>query len=115
MTTKNLMDFKQILNHVRYDKPAWDIEVHEYGISFYLQVVFIEKGEEHKGRKWQLSRHMTETEIVRTAYKAILAAEEHEAAERFKYCGYAIYSPHMHIEGLLGNCKYLSMDERKKP
>ena len=52
------------------------------------------------GRKWMLSRFMCRTEIVRTAYKAYMAAIKHEAQEIFKYKNAAIYSPHFNVEVL---------------
>lgn len=53
-----------------------------------------------KGRKWMLSVHMTATEIVRTAYKAMLAAIEHEASELFRYRGQSIFNPHFDVDVL---------------
>jgi hypothetical protein len=54
-----------------------------------------------KGRKWLLSEHMLDGELVQTALKAVLTALEHEARERFKYRGVAIFSPHYDIEKLV--------------
>jgi hypothetical protein len=51
-------------------------------------------------RKWQLSYYMTSSEVVRTVWKAALAAEEHEAAEAFTYKGARIYHPHADLEAL---------------
>lgn len=48
-------------------------------------------------RKWMLSWHMTESEVVRTAYKAALAAEEHECSENFLFNGAMLFNPHMHL------------------
>lgn len=59
-----------------------------------------DKTTEWSGRKWRMSMHMTQSEIVQTALKAILAAEEHEARERFLYKGRAIFGPHMSVERL---------------
>jgi hypothetical protein len=52
-------------------------------------------------RKWLLSRHMTDGEIVQTAFKATLTALEHECRETFKYRGQAIFDPHYDIERLV--------------
>ncbi|WP_150526786.1 hypothetical protein [Roseibium sediminis] len=52
------------------------------------------------GRKWLLSEHMTEGEIVQTVFKAVLTAIEHEAREAFLYKGQAIFDPHYDIEKL---------------
>jgi hypothetical protein len=54
-----------------------------------------------RGRKWMLSEHMTDGEIVQTAFMAVLAAQEHEAREQFKYRGAAILDPHYDIERLV--------------
>lgn len=72
----------------------------------YLQWIFnapdLNTGEleEQRCRKWQLSYHMTQSELVRTAFKAALAAEEHEASEAFKYKGAMIYDPHLSLDDL---------------
>lgn len=52
-------------------------------------------------RKWFLSRHMTDGEIIQTVFKACLTAQEHEIRERFLYKGAAIFDPHYDIEKLV--------------
>lgn len=52
-------------------------------------------------RKWQLSKWMVPTEIVRTCHKAVQAAVEHEADECFMYKGKRIFSPHIDTEAML--------------
>lgn len=52
------------------------------------------------GRKWRISMHMTDGEMVQTALKAVLTAEEHEARERFLYLGRAIFGPHLSVAQL---------------
>lgn len=56
------------------------------------------------GRKWLLSPHMTRTEVVQTALKAVLASVEHEAREHFRYKDQAIYSPHYCVDWLVSLC-----------
>lgn len=58
------------------------------------------------GRKWHLSEHMTRSEVVQTALMAVLAAEEHEARERFRYKGRAIFGPHFSVEALVDMAGY---------
>ena len=53
------------------------------------------------GRKWRLSKHMTDGEIVQTALLACLSASEHEIREQFKYKGESIFDPHYDIEQLV--------------
>lgn len=52
------------------------------------------------GRWWRLSYHMTDSEIVATAFKALLTALEHEARESFKYKGVPIYDAHLDVNQL---------------
>jgi len=53
-----------------------------------------------KSRKWRLSRHMTKSELVQTAFKAVLTAIEHEAREKFKYRNQSIFDPHYDVDQL---------------
>lgn len=52
------------------------------------------------GRKWLLSKHMTDTELVWTAFKAVLAAEEHETKEQFKFDDTALFNAHLDVNDL---------------
>jgi hypothetical protein len=54
-----------------------------------------------KGRKWRLSSHMTDGEIVQTAFMAVMAANEHETREKFTYRGVSVFDPHYDIEKLV--------------
>ena len=72
----------------------------------YLQVLFKDKDritgveEIQRCRKWQLSYHMVNSEVVRTAYKAVEAAMLHEVQEAFKYRGARIFNPHVDLDAL---------------
>ena len=52
------------------------------------------------GRWWRLSPHMTVSEVVGTAFKAVITALEHEARESFLYKGQPIYDAHLDVEQL---------------
>ena len=52
-------------------------------------------------RKWYLSPYMLESEIVNTAFAAALAAEEHDAREKFKYKDVRLFNPHISLEALM--------------
>lgn len=54
-----------------------------------------------KSRKWNLSYKMVTSEVVQTAFLAILTAIEHEARERFTYRGQSIFCPHYNVEHLV--------------
>lgn len=53
-----------------------------------------------KGRKWYLSPHKTDGEVVQTAFKAVMTAMEHEIREMFTYKGVSIFDPHYDIDKL---------------
>ncbi len=48
--------------------------------------------------------HMTESELVQTAFAAALAAEEHECREFFQYQGKRPFQPHVSIHALMAVC-----------
>jgi hypothetical protein len=74
--------------------------------AIYLQVSFdawdetTGKYQVQDGRKWLVSRYSTTSEIVQTALKAVLAAQEHEVREGFRYRGKAIFGPHFDVDDL---------------
>lgn len=53
-----------------------------------------------KGRKWFLSYHMTDTEIVHTVWVAVQRALIHEACELFKFKDQAIFDRHINVNML---------------
>lgn len=85
--------------------PSWRLTVRQVGEAvIWLQVEDIDArcavtGEPTtwRGRKWLLSRHMTETEIVCTAFKALQHALDHELREHFVYRGARVFDPHRSI------------------
>lgn len=98
--------FEQIVAQVSF--PPWQLIVGNDGPRSHVQVrddsgvcnvtgVALPWG----GRKWLLSDHMTETEIVKTCLKAVLSAVEHETLENFRYQGVTIFDPHIRVEDLV--------------
>lgn len=85
---------------------GWTIRLTRKGDGFIVQILFFamdsDTGEhtEQRCRKWYVSSHATVSEVVRTVYKAGLAALEHEFSETFKYRGVPIYHPHRNVEEL---------------
>lgn len=104
------MDPFELLLHDTIAKIAykdWTFRVGKDGIGlWFLQVAardFDVRTDEPivwSGRKWRVSMHMTESEIVQTALKAALTAEEHETREKFLYNGRAIFGPHFSVARL---------------
>lgn len=54
-----------------------------------------------KTRKWRLSSHMTQSELVQTALKCALTSAEHRIRESFRYRGELIFGPHFDVEALV--------------
>lgn len=97
-------EVRAILNDVDYK--GWKFYVGVMGHGFYLQISMLVPDattgvpEWQYCRKWYLSRHMTKSEIVQTAWAAVQAAELHEAREKFRYRGAALFKPHYDVDDL---------------
>lgn len=84
----------------------WEFLIKEKNGVPYLQIQFLGKdnfsGQEERQycRKWQLSEWMTRTELVRTAFLAVIQAERHEIEEAFRYKGEAIFNSHISADKL---------------
>ncbi len=90
----------EIIDRIEY--LDWEIRLRSDGPRPYLQIFghgpnpkndMIE--EDWSGRKWFISPHMCINEIIRTAYKAIDCAVQHEMNEMFLYKGQPVFTPHM--------------------
>lgn len=103
--------------------PGFTFEVIVDGAHAYLQVVCPDgkdtatgKPMAWKGRKWQLSLHATDTEIVQTAWAAVQRALQHEACELFKFDGAAIFDRHIDVHKLVElRSKAFALDGRERP
>jgi len=86
----------------------WGFFIERKGEVLYLQIKFLapdtDSGKANlqiqSGRKWMLSEHMTKSELIQTALKAVLTAEEHEAREQFLYKNKAVFAPHFNVDVL---------------
>lgn len=109
----NRAEITGIIDQITY-KRGWTVQVHPGQLEQvesrcaerpYLQVHYDGTGEygiePWTGRKWMLSTHMTKSEIVYTAFKAIMAAEEHETRELFKYRGHEVCGPHFDVDDIV--------------
>lgn len=68
------------------------------------------------GRWWTMSKWMVDTEIVATAWKATIAAIEHEARELFTFDGVMLFDPHMSVHHLVAlRQRADALDERAPP
>lgn len=99
MLTK--LDIEAILGLISFRD--WTCYLGEKNGVMYLQWQFMApdtdtpNGEKslQKGRKWQLSKHMTAQEIERTAFLACEQAVLHEMCEEYTFLGQQIRNPHI--------------------
>lgn len=116
-------DMARILDRVSF--PGWDIVLRADAVpgadAPYLQVQcrggkcnVTGKPKGWNGRKWLLSTHMTETELVKTALCAVLAAQQHETLEKFTYEGVAIFDPHIGVRDLVNLRRGSPLDAREE-
>lgn len=94
-----------LINDISCDLfPNWGINHNRH--EGYIQIVAVDKcsqtGKPYmwKGRKWRLSSHMTDSEVVQTIFLAYQTAMEHDLREFFKWKGEAIFRPHFDIRVL---------------
>lgn len=88
------------------------IEHGELGVGWFIRITFAAAGAKQNGRKWYVSPHATESEVVQTALKAVLTAAEHELREAFTYHGAALYSPHFDVHALIDAARSRKPDVR---
>jgi hypothetical protein len=102
--TKHRSWFQAILAEIEFRD--WELHLGGESPALWLQVRFdapdVATGKwcAQHGRKWMLSQHMTKSELVQTAFKAIATALEHEAREDFRYRGQAVFGPHFDVDTL---------------
>lgn len=95
--TFNMID--SIIGDIKYKDWKFNIiarkDCYVLKITFEAPDINTGKMQTQHCRKWFISHHACRAEVVRTAWKAVLAAEEHEAGELFQYKGVRIHSPHL--------------------
>ena len=84
-------------------------------LQIYKETVCNRTGEPYRdgGRKWDVSIHATESEIVLTVFKAILTFTEHELREQFEYKGFKILDPHTDVNSLILACQQKDVRSEK--
>lgn len=96
--------YRDIIETVEF--PGFEFVLHADYDRFYLQIRCNATGNitgkpmEWSGRKWRISQYMSKSELVQTAFKAVLTATEHEVREKFKYQGQPIFDPHYDVDQL---------------
>lgn len=101
------------LQQVKYPGYTFHIQndvAEAYGNTFFLRASFMpedvktKRVERQFTRKWLLSEHMTNSELVQTALKCVLTSIEHEARENFTYMGAPVFGPHFDVDDLVLLC-----------
>lgn len=116
-----LLRVQEIVSRIEY-RPEYEIEVAidkaDRNGRVFLQVLHTRPDAmtgrvgQGKGGKRYLSPHMTESEVVRVAFAACLAYEEHEVREFFRWTpgsgmpARAVFGPHIGVAAL-----YTSADQ----
>lgn len=92
-----------IYKSVKYEEPVGRLYIQ---LSYSAQCTKTKKVDSWKGRKWYLTQHMTDDEIVKTCYAAFEACIKHEILEGFKVDGKILFNPHVNFEKLLKITKH---------
>ena len=99
-----------LLRDVRYTDHVFTVRAGHGGT--FLQACYWEADSTNPGilepqftRKWLLSPHMTDSEIVFTAFKCCLTSAEHRCRENFHFRDQQIMSPHLSIYDLVVLCE----------
>lgn len=113
----NKADVQKIIDRIQFRD--WNFVLEEREDCFDIQIQFMAPCNVAHGepelqhcRKWMVSRHCCENEVVRTAYKAIQGALEHEAAEQFLFDGIRIFDPHVNYTELAKHVAVIPLDMR---
>lgn len=119
MIMQTLESLQTIANKMKFKD--WIFRIGDKtGSTPFLQIQFwdndIQTGEPalQNCRKWQLSYHMVNSEIIRTARKALHAAMEHEIDEQFSFDGVMLFHPHHDLEAMVEFCKKKKISVRKE-
>lgn len=94
---------REAVKSIAYKDWQFIIDIESYGAP-YLQIRFEDPTmtpTTQYCRKWLLYPTMNVDDFIRTAWAAVLQAEEHEARERFAYKGRHVMSPHLSIDALV--------------
>ena len=108
-----LNEFQNIIDRISYKEWRFYVKQIQPGV-LYLQLAFEDNNEEWKSRKWLLSEHMTQSELIQTAFLAIMTAEEHETREKFLFDSIAVLGPHYNLVELKNDIRtgLIEMDKK---
>lgn len=100
----SLNRYQSIVDCIHYK--GWKFHI-GWDHRYYIQAQFMAADvgnlgslELQKSRKWFLSEHMTDSEVVQTVFLCVKTAEEHELRENFLLNGTQVFGPHHDLFGL---------------
>lgn len=103
-------EWHEAINQIQYKN--WKYNLVGAIDGDYLQITFYaDPGDDFYevtkqfARKWRLENGYTVSDIIKVAFMATLAAEEHEAREEFKYKGVSVFGPHLDVDALVDLAK----------
>ena len=112
-------EMKAILRDIKY-KDGYYFELLADGDKdgrWYVQISFLrpdivtgESGWGKSGKRY-VSPHMCKSEFVALCMGTVLALEEHEARENFKYRNRRIYGPHIDVDALYEAARHIDVRE----
>jgi len=104
-STLTTEDVRAVLSKVGFKDGRFLVEVSDGGflMEFVCEEPDVATGavQTYHGRKWHISWEATPSDIVRTAFKAVVTWQEHEARERFTYRGVPVFGPHCDVDALV--------------
>lgn len=93
----------------------WVLRARAEGRGFLLYATFrAEDGKQWRSRKWYVSTHASTSEVLQTALKCVLTAEEHETREAFLVDGRPVFGPHYDVGQLVELCDAEAFDLREE-
>lgn len=111
---------REVVKRCAFQEYIFDVHLDGRG-EIFLQASYLEPDtvtgviDTQVTRRWFISPHMTDSEIVRTAFKCIITSMEHRAREWFTYRGRSIFGPHFDVEALYRVCEQKeSFDHREE-
>ncbi len=102
----------------RVDYPEYRWRVEPMGDGHFIQARYDEPDihtgapAEQAGRKWYISRHATNSEVVQTMFLALKTSHEHRLREHFRFDGQRVFQPHFSIEELRDFAAQATEDRR---
>lgn len=98
----NIEQLETILKFISLEGPAREMVLKSgiIGNGFYVQVRIPSSNPYDGCRKWYVSSYSTPSEVVQTAFKAVMTALEHEVRETFQYKRKSIFAPHFDVDVL---------------